>query len=755
MAADKDKKSMFFRRNMSLLAVTLLIVLAILAQSYWSVQQDKALTLQAESNNAHVAVRLLEEHVTQTMQDGVQKLDAIAAAVASFTHDTAAIHSLLASYDIQDNRYIKSLRYVDLQGNSWVSSPDFPAHQMRVADREDIRFLLKHPEHREVVIGNPYESRYDSQLVLPIARNIFDKNGKQLAMISTDIRIAYFADLYANVAKENNAMLALIANAGFIIVRSPFEARYVNRDISKEAATRNLEKLDNEGSFSDPSWLDDEVERLYVYRKVNGFPLTVVYGRDYESMLEPWQQRLQTRLVFTLAVIIFLLSVMGLLAIQVHKLRVSEATLRNAEYKFSEIFERSPLPLSLVNLNTRKIDAVNDAWIKLFGYRREEILTDTINYQKKFWADKEQLKRFTNMLRSESQVDLFQATLIHADGSHRICLLSSRTYLADGEERYIITPQDVTRQLAAEQDLLLLNASLEERVARRTENLERSNADLAAALDSLQMMQGELIRQEKLASLGSLVAGVAHELNTPIGNSVTVASTLQDEALRLQDETRQGMIKRSSFNTFLDNIVFGSDVLMRSLIRASELIRSFKHVAVDQSSDMRRDFDLRQALEEILLTNSSLYTKTPYEMKTDLQEGISMNSFPGALGQIIGNFVTNAIRHGFEDRQTGIMCLSCHLIDAQHVEIQFSDDGRGIAAEHLGKVFDPFFTTKFGQGGSGLGMNIAYNLVTTVLGGKIHLSSDGGQGSCFTMVLPLTAPETEASQVGSHLATHS
>uniref|UniRef100_UPI0035AFEF1B sensor histidine kinase n=1 Tax=Undibacterium squillarum TaxID=1131567 RepID=UPI0035AFEF1B len=325
----------------------------------------------------------------------------------------------------------------------------------------------------------------------------------------------------------------------------------------------------------------------------------------------------------------------------------------------------------------------------------------------------------------------------------RTCLLSARKIFVGDETRYIVTPLDVTRALAAEQKLLELNAELEDRVAKRTRNLEQSNAELAQALQSVRMMQEEVIRQEKLASLGALVAGIAHELNTPIGNSVTVTSTLQDEIRRFRREADSGQLKRSMLNQLLDNLNFGADVLMRSLARASELIRSFKHVAVDQSSDMRRQFDLKETLQEILLTNSSMYLKTPYKLETRLAEGISMNSYPGALGQIISNFIANAIRHGFEGRSTGRMQLETRLNADNAVEIHFSDDGHGIAAEHLSKVFDPFFTTKFGQGGSGLGMNIVYNLVTEILGGRIHLESEPGKGTSFTLILPAIAPDAQ------------
>ncbi|MBC3934632.1 PAS domain S-box protein [Undibacterium sp. CY7W] len=736
-------KQVFSRfQHTTLLAVTLLIIAVIVTQTYLSMREDRKLTLDAERSNAHVAVRILEEHVAQTMQDGVQKLDAVAAAVSAVAHDPRAIQKVLTSYDIQDNRYIKSLRYIDLGGNSWVSSPDFPTHTVNVADRQDVRFLLNAPDYGEVVIGRPYQSPYDSQLVLPIARNIFDRHQQQVGIISTDIRIAYFAGLYASVASENNAMVALILDPGYVVIRSPFEARFADRDVSQANATKKISQSDIEGSFEDADWLDDEFLRLYAYRKVEKFPLTIVYGRDFDSMLAQWTQRMETRAALTGLVVLILTFVMWALAVQMRKLRQSEATLRTAEYKFSEIFERSPLPLSLVNLHGRKIDAVNDAWLHLFAFRREQVLDHSFSSSEHIWIDRAQMTAFTELLRNQSQVDFYPAQLRDAHGNIHDCLLSARRYEADGEERFIITPQDVTRQNAAEAALRELNEDLEQRVARRTENLERSNLELEEALQSLRLMQTELIRQEKLASLGSLVAGVAHELNTPIGNSVTVASTLQDDAKRIKREVEQGQIKRSSLNAFADGMLFGTDVLMRSLTRASELIRSFKHVAVDQSSDMRRQFDLLQVLEEILLTNSSMYAKTPFQMRTTLEPGITMNSFPGALGQIIGNFVSNAMTHAFEGRSSGSMHLMARCVGELAV-IEFRDDGNGISAENLSKVFDPFFTTKFGQGGSGLGMNIVYNLATEVLGGRIDLHSAPGLGTCFTLTLPLIAPDSE------------
>ncbi|MDO9193100.1 MAG: ATP-binding protein, partial [Undibacterium sp.] len=401
----------------------------------------------------------------------------------------------------------------------------------------------------------------------------------------------------------------------------------------------------------------------------------------------------------------------------------SEVSLRHSELKFSEIFQRSPEALSLVNIDLRRVDAVNDAFAKLFGYQTHEMLGLITDYQVQLWVDESNRQAFVAQLRRDFYVDRFEARLRRSDGSVIVCLISAQKYEAgDGlHNTYIMSQQDVTQQRAIEQQIRELNAQLEQRVSSRTHRLEQSNAELAEALTSLKKMQSELIRSEKLASLGSLVAGIAHELNTPIGNAVTIASTMQDEARRLQSDVQDGKLKRASFDRFLSQLSFGTDVLLRSLVRAGDLIRSFKNVAVDQSSDMRRQFDLRQMLDEIVLTNAPLFRKTAYAMEADIDEGIVMDSFPGALGQVVTNLIVNSVTHGFDGRNDGKMRMKASRAMGDTVVISFEDDGVGISEANLKKVFDPFFTTKFGQGGSGLGMHIVYNLVTEVLGGSIDI----------------------------------
>jgi len=269
----------------------------------------------------------------------------------------------------------------------------------------------------------------------------------------------------------------------------------------------------------------------------------------------------------------------------------------------------------------------------------------------------------------------------------------------------------------------------------------------AQAFMQLQSAQTQLLAQEKLAALGAMVAGVAHELNTPIGNSLLVASTLHEHTTTLMGQLQAGSMKRSDLNTYCEMAEHAAAIIMRSLHSAAELVSSFKQVAVDQTSAQQRHFDLRRTCNELLSTLMSKVTKSGHRINVEIPEGIAMNSYPGPLGQVLANLVNNAMLHGFEGRSQGRMVLRASQPCAGRVLIEFEDDGVGIAPEHQKRVFEPFFTTKFGQGGSGLGMHISYNIVTTLLGGQIELDSAPGRGTRFTLDLPLDL-EAEASTPG-------
>ncbi|HEY8025525.1 MAG TPA: tetratricopeptide repeat-containing sensor histidine kinase [Burkholderiaceae bacterium] len=264
--------------------------------------------------------------------------------------------------------------------------------------------------------------------------------------------------------------------------------------------------------------------------------------------------------------------------------------------------------------------------------------------------------------------------------------------------------------------------------------------DNAEAYRQLQDTQAQLVSREKLAALGSLVAGVAHELNTPIGNSLMMASTMLTKTEELIKNLQQRSIRRTELDTYLAQAQEASTLIMRGLNSAADLVQSFKQVAVDQTTAQRRYFDLQQVCHEIVATVKNQVKRSGHVVEFDVPEGITMNSYPGPLGQVISNFINNALLHAFEDRRGGHILLSARAVAAGRVHIQFKDNGVGIKEENLKRIFDPFFTTKMGQGGSGLGLSISYNIVTSILDGHILVQSAVGIGSTFTLDLPLVAP---------------
>jgi len=283
---------------------------------------------------------------------------------------------------------------------------------------------------------------------------------------------------------------------------------------------------------------------------------------------------------------------------------------------------------------------------------------------------------------------------------------------------------------------------LEARVALRTQDLAAANREQAALLERLSGTQAQLVQSEKLAALGSLVAGVAHELNTPIGNCLMAASTLDDHRRDFIRETEQGL-RRSQLNTFLHGLGDATQSLVRNLQRAADLVVSFKQVAVDQTSSQRRRFELREVAHEIEVTLAPSFRKARCRFINAVPEGLQFDSFPGPLGQVITNLATNAITHGLEGQPAGEFRLEAQALGPRRVRLVCSDNGLGIAAEHLPRIFDPFFTTRLGTGGSGLGLHIVYNIVTGILGGTINVESPPGEGARFVLELPLEAPHSE------------
>jgi signal transduction histidine kinase len=264
--------------------------------------------------------------------------------------------------------------------------------------------------------------------------------------------------------------------------------------------------------------------------------------------------------------------------------------------------------------------------------------------------------------------------------------------------------------------------------------------DNAEAYRQLQDAKTQLVSQEKLAALGSLMAGVAHELNTPIGNSLLIASTMQAKTAGIERLMNGPGLRRSDLAAFLEDAGTAAVLVLRGLTSAAELVNSFKQVAVDRTTEQRRDFDLLQVCRESIATMMNRIRAANHSIEVRIADGIVLDSYPGPFGQVVTNFINNALLHAFGGERPGRMVLSARAPADGRVLIEFRDDGAGIAPEHLGRIFDPFFTTKLGQGGSGLGLSISYNIVTVLLGGQVSVVSSTDDGTCFTLDLPLSAP---------------
>jgi signal transduction histidine kinase len=285
---------------------------------------------------------------------------------------------------------------------------------------------------------------------------------------------------------------------------------------------------------------------------------------------------------------------------------------------------------------------------------------------------------------------------------------------------------------ALSNELMRSNDFLELRVNERT-------TELTAALSELKQTQHILIENEKLASLGAMVAGISHEMNTPIGNAITVSSSMHDQLETLATRIADGKLKRSDLDKYVASSLEMLALIQRSAERAGSLIGHFKQVAMDQTSERRRTFQLQEVVEHNLAALKPGFKHAPWKFDNQVPAEIICDTYPGPLGQVIANLIQNAVFHAFDGRTEGTVTISAGS-DEGNIWLAVSDDGNGMSAATLAKAFDPFFTTKLGQGGSGLGLSICRRIATNVLGGHLELTSTQGIGTRCSLEFPSVAP---------------
>ena len=430
--------------------------------------------------------------------------------------------------------------------------------------------------------------------------------------------------------------------------------------------------------------------------------------------------------------------------------------------RFEQLSEHSLQGIMVMDAN--RFYYLNPAVVAMFGYPSTAAMLASDPWSSTAPEERETTRALVEgAIHGEKAVKELQAMRYRLDGTQVFMRFSAWPVEWDGRPALQILASDETEKRRADMELqraeeeshrieeehrlalIHLNAELERKVIERTKDLAQSNHNLAEAnarmehaLETLRTTQAELVQREKLASLGRMVAGIAHELNTPIGNALTVGSTLRLQVRQLREVVDSGQLKKSTLTEFLANSSDGADLLESALHKAHALISNFRQVTKDHTDEPRSSFDLSALLESMKVAMSPGYENSPIALEFTLEQDIQVQSYPGHLTQLLTQLIDNARLHAFTGMDGGHITVTLQR-SGQGARISVRDNGRGVPPDIRDKVFDPFFTTRLG-GSVGLGLNTVYTVVTTKLGGNIQLTPVVPHGACFEVTIPEVAP---------------
>ena len=394
-----------------------------------------------------------------------------------------------------------------------------------------------------------------------------------------------------------------------------------------------------------------------------------------------------------------------------------------------QVIDTVPAVINVKNKELRYV-LMNHYMAGIFGVEPADALGRTTSDLMSRYGAQKTDENDKRVLATSKGLGFYEEEYMDASGQMRQWLVN-KLPLLDGEgeiERIVTVALDIGERKRGELEM-------------------RKAKDAAeAALRNLRETQNSLIEAEKLAALGRLVAGVAHEVNNPVGISLTVASSLERKTALFTAEVERGDLRRSRLIEFLETSRDASGQLVANLNRAAELIQSFKQVAADRNYSDQRTFDLGDLTEQVVMSLRPGLRKHHLTLNVDCQPNLSMNSYPGPYGQVLTNLFLNAVAHAFPDGRPGAVDIQVRESGKDNVEIIFSDDGCGMSLDVRRRAFDPFFTTRRDQGGTGLGLHIVYSIVTNRLGGRLDLDSEPGKGTRIQIVLPRVAPLEQAAE---------
>lgn len=478
--------------------------------------------------------------------------------------------------------------------------------------------------------------------------------------------------------------------------------------------------------------------------------------------------------------LIFLFLTIFVLIYTIRQRRKVEAALLSSEEKFSKAFKYCADIIGIATLDDGRYIEVSEAFFNTFGYTRSEVLgkistshEQDLLQNKHFplWVSTEEREKLFHQLKTDGFFKNLEAHWCTKSGEIRIGLYSAEVVEISGEACIVYAWHDITNRKHAEEALQQAYDQLEYKVEQRTQELSSVNQELIAineelqstnwelgneiaerrrvetelsnanqklndAIEELKTMQDYLVESAKMAALGNLVAGIAHEVNTPIGIGLTAASHLQELTNEFDDLCNNGTPRRQDLTNYLRDLHESSTIILKNMERAGKLIQSFKQVSADQSGEFERVFNVKSYLEEILLSLQPKLKSTNHHIIINCSEALTFKGFPGALSQVLTNLIVNSLNHGYNPKDEGHIYITVK-VERRAIILTYSDDGKGMESQVLSKIFDPFYTTKRGHGGTGLGLYLIYNIITQQFKGTITCKSQLGKGTTFVISLPL------------------